>query len=118
MIDMFFCIPCLVLISYFAVASIFFPKYRSYIKEGWRCFWDKLKGRKCSASFDNRMRLAVSMWFSERGMPSVGRFLHNERNFNLTLIVVGVVSTIISIILFIILINFLTTPYCPACVVG
>ena len=108
----FFCIPCLILVLYFAIASIFIPRYRTYIKEGWRCFVDKLKGRKCAASFDNRMRLAVSMWFSERGMPGIGKFLNNEKNFNLTLIVVGVVSTIVSIILFILLINFLIYPPC------
>ena len=108
----FFCIPCLVLVIYFAIMGIFFPKYRRYIKEGWRCFLDKLKGRKCIASFDSRMRLAVSMWFSERGMHSIGRFLQNERNFNLTLMVVGVVSTVVSIVLFIMLINFLIYPPC------
>ena len=97
---------------YFGIASIFFPKYRSYIKKGWRCFLDKLKGKKCVASFDSRMRLAVSMWFAERGMPSVGKFLRNERNFNITLIVVGVVSTILTIALFILLINFLLYPPC------
>lgn len=107
-----FCIPCLVLIVYFGIASIFFPKYRSYIKEGWHCFLSKLKRKKCVASFDNRMRLAVSMWFAERGMPSVGKFLRNERNFNITLIVVGAVSTIVSIVLFILLINFLLYPPC------
>ena len=107
-----FCIPCLILVSYFAIMSIFFPKYRTYIKEGWHCFLDKLRDRKCTASFDNRMRLAVSMWFSEKGMHSIGRFLQDERKFNLTLIVVGVLSTVISIILFVMLINFLIYPPC------
>jgi len=111
-VKMLFCIPCLILVLYFGIASIFFPKYRSYIKEGWRCFLDKLMGKKCVASFDNRMRLAVSMWFTEKNMPRVGKFLHNERNFNLTLIVVGVVSTVVSVILFILLINFLISPPC------
>jgi len=114
-----FCIPCLVLLGYFAILSIFFPKYRGYIKEGWRCFLDKIRRRKCAASFDSRMRHAVSMWFSEKGMPSIGRFLYDERNFNLTLIVVGIGFTILSIFLFILLINFLTSPSCPGpvCVV-
>lgn len=112
-----FCIPCLVLVSYFAIAGIFFPKYRSYIKEGWRCFLDKLKGKKCIASFDSRMRLAVSMWFSEKGLSSIGKFLYDEHNFNITLTIVGVVFTILSIFLFILLINFLAAP-CPVCIPG
>ncbi len=107
-----FCIPCLVLLAYFGIASIFIPRYRNYIKEGWRCFIDKLKGKKCSVSFDNRMRLALSMWFTERNMPSIGRFLHNKRNFEITLIVVGVVSTVVSIYLFALLINYLIYPPC------
>ena len=108
----FFCIPCLVLVAYFGVVSIFIPRYRGYIKDGWRCFIDKLKGNNCSVTFDNRMRLAVSMWFTERKMPRVGKFLQNKRNFEITLIVVGVVSTIVSIYLFALLISFLIEPPC------
>lgn len=73
---------------------------------------DKLKGKKCSVSFDNRMRLALSMWFTERNMPSLGRFFNNKRNFEITLIVTGVVSTIVSIYLFVLLINYLIYPPC------
>jgi len=113
-----FCIPCLVLLAYFGIAGIFFPRYRNYIKEGWRCFLDKLKGSKCSVSFDNRMRLALSMWFTERNMPRLGRFFHNKRNFEITFIVIGVVSTIVSIYLFILLINFLIFPPCVGDVCG
>ena len=108
----FFCIPCLVLLGYFGIMGIFFPKYRSYIKDGWRCFVDKLKRKECSASFDNRMRLAVSMWFTERKMPSIGKFLQNKRNFEVTLIVIGVVTTIVSIYLFALLISFLIESPC------
>lgn len=109
---LFFCIPCLVLIAYFGIAGIFFPKYRGYIKEGWECFLNKLRGRICSASFDNKMRLALSMWFTERGVPSLGRFFHNRRNFELTLIVIGVASTAVSMYLFALLMKFLIHSPC------
>jgi len=117
---MIFCIPCLVLISYFAIASIFVPKYRLYIKEAWQCFLDKLRGKKCSISFDNRMRLAVSMWFAEKNMPRIGKFLHDERNFKITLTMVGVVFTVISIFLFIVLLEYLAHPPCEGdvCSIG
>ena len=107
-----FCIPCLVLLAYFAVASIFIPRYRIYIKDGWRCFIDKLRGKKCSASFDNRMRLKISSWFAERGMPKLGKFLYDERNFNWTLIVIGVGTTIISIYLLILFVQYMIEPPC------
>lgn len=100
------------ILAYFAIAGIFFPRYRVYIKEGWRCFIDKIRNKECSVSFDNRMRLALSMWLTRRGMPSLGRFFYNKRNFNITLIVIGVVSTIVSIYLFILLINYLIYPSC------
>lgn len=108
-----FCIPCLILILYFAIAGIFFPKYRGYIKEGWKCFLDKLRGKRCSISFDNRMRLALSMWLSKRNMSRLGKFFYNERNFKITLTVIGIAFTIISVYLFILLINFLISPPCP-----
>ena len=94
-----FCIPCLVLLLYFLVASIFFPKYRVYIKDGWGCFIDKLRGKNCSVSFDNKMRLAASEWFTKRGMLRVGKFLYNKRNFDWTLIVIGIATTLITVYL-------------------
>jgi len=107
-----FCIPCLTLLLYFAIASIFVPRYRIYIKEGWRCFIDKLRGKKCSVSFDNRMRLKISAWFSKKGMPRIGKFLYNERNFNWTLIIIGVGTTVLSIYLMVVFINFIINPPC------
>ena len=107
-----FCIPCLILLLYFLIAGIFFPRYRNYIRDGWRCFLDKLKGRKCAASFDNRMRLAFSMWLTKHRMARLGRFFYNERNFKLTFTVLGIAFTIISVYLFIVFIQFLIEPPC------
>ncbi len=107
-----FCIPCLVLLIYFGVASIFVPRYRVYIKDGWRCFIDKLMRRKCAASFDNRMRLAFSMWLTSHHMPGLGRFFHSERNFKLTFTVIGVAFTILSIYLIFVGIQFYFNPPC------
>ena len=109
---MVFCIPCLLLVAYFGIASIFIPKYRLYIKEGWRCFLDKLRGKKCSISFDNRMRLALSMWFAERNMTSLARFFNDERNFNITLTIVAIVSTVVSVYFLILFVNYIFYPPC------
>ncbi len=107
-----FCIPCLALVTYFAIASIFFPKYRVYMKEGWLCFMDKIRGKRCSVSFDNRMRIALSAWLTRKGMVRLGRFLHDKRNFSMTLTVIMVVSTLISIYLFALLIQYWLYPPC------
>jgi len=104
---MIFCIPCLVLLVYFGVLGIFSPKYRIYIKEGWKCFIDKLRGRICSMSFDNKMRIALSMWLAEKGFVRAAKFFHNERNFKIVLTTIGIVFTVISIYLFWLLLNFL-----------
>lgn len=103
----FFCIPCLALLAYFGVMGIFFPKYRRYIREGWRCFTDKIRGKKCAVSFDNRMRMAFSMWLAKRGLVRAGKFFGNERNFNWTLIIIAVVSTAVSIYFMYLLYTFL-----------
>lgn len=110
----FLCIPCLVLVSYFCILGIFFPKYRRYIKEGWKCFLDKLKGKKCSMSFDNKMRIAFSVWLANKNMKRAGKFFYDERNFKLTFTIIGIVFTIISIYLFILLIQFMAVPPCTS----
>jgi len=109
---MIFCLPCLALLIYFCIAGIFVPRYRNYIKEGWKCFLDKLRGKICSVSFDNRMRIALSMWLARKGFVRLGRFFHNEKNFNIVLTITVVVFTIVSIYLFVLMIKFLVASPC------
>jgi hypothetical protein len=107
-----FCIPCLALIAYFAVAGIFFPRYRLYLRDAWTCFVDKLRRRRCSVSFDNRMRIGLSAWLAGRGMVRLARFLYSERNFNAILTILVIASTIASIYLSILLVQFWFSPPC------
>jgi hypothetical protein len=100
------------LLTYFAVASIFIPRYRVYIGEGWRCFLDKIRGKNCSVSFDNKMRLVVSEWFADKGMPRIGKFLYKKKNFDWTLITIGVVSTVLTLYLLVVAIQFWFEPPC------
>jgi len=109
-----FCIPCLVLLAYFGIMGLFFPKYRGYVKDGWRCFIDKLRGKVCSASFDSRMRLAFSMWLAKHNMPRLGKFFYKKKNFELTFIIIGIAFTILSIYLFILLMKFMAQSPCAA----
>jgi len=114
----FFCIPCLALLMYFGIAGIFFPRYRTYLKDAWRCFYDKLRRKKCPVSFDNKMRLALSTWFADHNMTSLGRFFYNEKNFKMVLTIVLIVFTIISIYLFILFVQYLYKPPCVDNVCG
>ena len=103
----FLCIPCLLLIAYFAVMGAFVPKYRVYCKEAVTCFMDKLKGRKCSISFDERMRLKFSGWLADKNFVRAARFFSNKRNFNITFSIIFIIVTIVSTYLFILLVEYL-----------
>jgi len=103
----FLCIPCLTLILYFLIVSLFVPRYRIYIKDAWRCFIDKLRGRKCPVSFDKKMHQAFVMWLTRKNKVGMARFFNNKRNFDITLGIVLIVFTIASTWLFWLLIKFL-----------
>lgn len=92
--------------------GLFFPRYKLYIKEGWRCFLDKLRGEECSTSFDNRMRLSFSVWLTKIGMTGLGRFFYKKKNFDVVLSVLIIVITIVSIYLFVLWIQYLINPPC------
>lgn len=103
----FLCIPCLLLIAYFGIMAIFVPRYRVYFKEAITCFKDKLTGKKCSISFDERMRMKLSAWFLDRNHVKLGNFFNNKRNFNITMTILFIIFTIVSIYLFILLYQFI-----------
>jgi len=103
----FFCIPCLMLIAYFGILSIFAPKYRIDFKEAITCFIDKLKGKKCSISFDERMRMKLSAWLIDKGYIKLGKFFNNRRNFNITFTFIFIIFSIVTTYLFILLIQYL-----------
>jgi len=102
-----FCIPCLALLLYFGILSIFIPKYRLYIKEAWRCFIDKLRGRKCPVSFDKKIHQAFVLWLARRNKVGAAKFFSSKKNFDIILIMVLLLFTIISTYLFWLLIKFL-----------
>ena len=102
-----FCIPCLMLILYFIIIGIFFPKYRPWIKEAIRCFWDKLRGKKCEVGFDEKMRLKFANWLASKNKVKLAKFFYNKKNFEWTLIIVLIIFTGVTTLLFILLIQYL-----------
>ena len=108
----FLCIPCLAIFLYLAIAGIFFPQYRVYLKEAWKCFVDKLRGKKCSVSFDNKARLAVANWFAKRNMTKTAQFFYKKRNFDITMIVIFIAFTILTTWLFFLFIKYLIHSPC------
>ena len=96
MVLFLFCIPCLALILYFVILSIFIPRYRIYIKEAWRCFLDKLRGKKCSVSFDNKMHKAFVLWLAKHNKVKLARFFQKKRNFDVFLVIAMIIFTILT----------------------
>jgi hypothetical protein len=92
----FLCIPCLALILYFLILGIFIPRYRVYIQEAWRCFLDKLQGKKCSVSFDNKIHKAFVLWLAKRNHIKMARFFQKKRNFDIFLMIVLILFTIVT----------------------
>ena len=102
-----FCIPCLALILYFLIISLFVPRYRVYIREAWICFVEKLRGRKCPVSFDKKIHHAFVMWLTKKNKLGMARFFSKKRNFDIWLTILLIVLTILSSWLFWLLIKFL-----------
>jgi len=101
-----FCLPCIALVLYFLVVSIFVPRYRVYIKEAWRCFLDKLKGKKCSISFDERMHKAFVMWLARHNKLGMARYFSSKKKFDFWLGFSVIIFTVVSTWLLWLLIKF------------
>ena len=70
------------MLTYFLIASVFVPRYRIYIKEGWRCFIDKMRGKNCSVSFDNKMRLVLSgVVYKKKACPELENFSTTKETY-------------------------------------
>lgn len=93
---LFLCIPCIALLLYFLVLGIFMPRYRTYVKDAWRCFLDKLRGKKCSVSFDNKMHHAFLLWLVKHNKMKLARFFHKKRNFDVFLGILLIALTILT----------------------
>ncbi|MBI5148095.1 hypothetical protein HZA33_00255 [Candidatus Pacearchaeota archaeon] len=101
------CIPCLTLLLYFGILSIFIPKYRLYIRDAWRCFIDKLRGRKCPVSFDKKMHQAFILWLAHKNQVKLGRYFSDKKKFDLWVIIIFLIFSVVSTYLFWLLIKFL-----------
>lgn len=101
------CIPCLTLLLYFAILSIFIPKYRVFLADAWRCFIDKLRGRKCPVSFDKKMHQAVVMWLARKNKVGLARYFSDKKKFDWWVIILFIIFSIVSTYLFILLVKFL-----------
>lgn len=101
------CIPCLTLLLYFGILSIFIPKYRLFLADAWRCFIDKLRGRKCPVSFDKKMHQAFIMWLARKNKVGMAKYFSDKKKFDWWVISLFIMFSIVSTYLFILLMKFL-----------
>lgn len=94
---MIFCIPCSMLLIIFGIIGLFFPKYRPFVKEAWKCFVNKLMMRKCEASFDTKVKASLVAYFMKRGNMKMAKFVN--KYFNIIVTIFGIIIVVVSIYL-------------------
>ena len=85
---------CFIALIVFAILAIFSAKYRAYFKEALDCVARKATLRKCTTSFDKKMKMKVTAKISRANKP-LGRFVF--KNFDVLSWIITIVSIIIMI---------------------
>jgi hypothetical protein len=85
---------CFIALIVFAVLAVFSAKYRAYFKEALDCVFRKATLRKCTTSFDKKMKMKVTSKISKKA-PGLGRFVF--KNFDVLSWIITIVSIIIMI---------------------
>jgi len=85
---------CFIALIVFAILAIFSTKYRAYFKEALDCVARKATLRKCTTSFDKKMKMKVTSKISKRN-KKVGRIVY--KNFDIITWIITIVSIIIMI---------------------
>jgi len=85
---------CFIALIVFAILALFSAKYRAYFKEALDCVFRKATLRKCTTSFDKKMKMKVTSKISKRN-KGFGRFVY--KNFDILTWTITIVSIIIMI---------------------
>ncbi len=86
---------CFMALIIFAILAVFSAKYRAYFKEALDCVARKATLRKCTTSFDKKMKIKVTSKLSKRN-KSLGKFVY--KNFDIITWTITIVSIIIMIL--------------------
>ncbi|MBT4870277.1 MAG: hypothetical protein HON47_01775 [Candidatus Diapherotrites archaeon] len=85
---------CFIALIVFAILALFSAKYRAYFKEALDCVFRKATLRKCTTSFDKKMKMKVTSKISKRN-KKFGRVVY--KNFDLITWIITIVSIIVMI---------------------
>jgi len=80
-------------LSYFGVVS---PKYRHYFAEASDCVFKKMTLRKCTTSFDKKMKMKVSTKISLHNKPLGSFIFKNFEIISWILVVIMIISMLYS----------------------
>jgi len=85
---------CLVALVVFAVLGIFSAKYRAYFFEAADCIFRRATLRKCSTSFDTKMKMKITSKATKLNRPFGGFIFRHFEALSWVLTIVMVVSLV------------------------
>ncbi|MCX6803459.1 MAG: hypothetical protein NTY48_02705 [Candidatus Diapherotrites archaeon] len=85
---------CFVALIVFAVLGIFSAKYRAYFFEASDCIFRRVTLRKCTTSFDKKMKVKVTAGFTKLNKPFGGFVFKHFEFFSWIITILMVVSLV------------------------
>jgi len=85
---------CLIALVVFGVLAIFSAKYRTYFKEAADCVFRRMTLRKCTTSFDKKMKAKISSKLSNKSKPLGGFVFKHFEALSWIMTIVMIVSLV------------------------
>jgi len=85
---------CFIALIVFAVLGIFSARYRAYFFEALDCVFRKATLRKCTSSFDKKMKVKVSSGFARLSKPLGGFVFKNFEVLSLIVTIAMIISLV------------------------
>jgi hypothetical protein len=83
---------CVIALVVFAVLGIFSARYRAYFFEAFDCVFKKMTLRKCTTSFDKKMKLKVTTKLSHVNKPLGGFVFKNFDTISWIFTIIMIIS--------------------------
>lgn len=85
---------CLIALFIFGVLALVSAKYRAYFKEAADCVFRKMTLRKCTTSFDKKMKVKISSKISNRNQKIGGFVFKNFETLSWIMTIIMILSMI------------------------
>lgn len=85
---------CLIALVVFGILAVFSARYRAYFKEAADCVFRRMTLRKCTTSFDKKMKVKISSKISNRSRPLGGYVFKHFEALSWLMTIVMIVSLV------------------------